>query len=327
MISPRWLLPSLLLLSLISLLFALKTGSVTITWPQLLQILLGNTPETLPTHLPMIVESLRLPRAVAAFITGGLLALAGALMQVLLRNPLADPYILGISGGSAVGALSAMLLGLSSAVISGSAFGGALLSLLLVFAIARGPGSWATQRLLLTGVVVGSGWAAMISFLLAVSDAQQLRPMLFWLMGDLSEASFAPWTLWALIAGLLIAWSVARPLNLLARGEQQAALLGVNIVAIRWLLYFLAALLTTSAVTMAGSVGFVGLIIPHALRLLGVREHRILLPAAVLLGGSVLLLADTLARTVFAPQQLPVGVLMAFIGVPTFLWLLHRGRA
>lgn len=317
------LLSVLAALSLASLLFALKTGSFAISWGDLWHVFTGQA----QGHLSLIINELRLPRALAAFTTGGLLALAGALMQVLLRNPLADPYILGISGGSAVGALSAMLLGLGGAAMSGSAFGGALLSLLLVFVIARGAGSWATHRLLLTGVVIGSGWAAIISFLLAISAAQQLRPMLFWLMGDLSEASFSGWAMLALISGLLLALAVARSLNLLARGEQQAALLGVNIVPLRWLLYFLAALLTTSAVTMAGSVGFVGLIIPHALRLLGVRDHRVLLPAAVLLGGSVLVLADTLARTVLAPQQLPVGVLMAFIGVPTFLWLLHRGRA
>jgi iron complex transport system permease protein len=271
-----------------------------------------------------VVRELWLPRVLAGFVTGALLALAGALMQVLLRNPLAEPYVLGISGGAAVAALLAILSGAGGAWISGSAFAGALLSMLAVFGLARGPGGWTSTRLLLTGVVVASGWGAMISFLLATSPESSLHGMLFWLMGDLSYASTRGWSIVILLLGLGVSLALARNLNLLARGELQAALLGVATGPLRLLIYFLASLLTAAAVTMAGSIGFIGLIVPHLLRLVMGSDHRLLLPACVLLGGSLLVFADTLARTVVAPQQLPVGVLSALIGVPVFLFLLNR---
>jgi iron complex transport system permease protein len=260
----------------------------------------------------------------SAFVVGGLLALAGALMQVLLRNPLADPYVLGISGGAAVMALAAMLLGLGAAWVNGGALLGALVSMLLVFGLAHGRGQWTPTRLLLTGVVVAAGWGAVISFMLAISPERNLRGMLFWLMGDLGHeaAAIGSWLL--LLAGLLIAFSQARPLNLLVRGELQAAALGVDVRPLRMGIYVLASLLTATAVTLAGTIGFVGLVVPHMLRLVVGGDHRVLLPASVLLGGSLLVLADTLARTLLAPQQLPVGVVTALIGVPVFLWLLYR---
>ncbi|WP_440996579.1 FecCD family ABC transporter permease [Arhodomonas sp. SL1] len=306
-------------LAMLSLLVAAMSGSLAIPLQELPAALWGEG----TAH--DVVWSLRLPRALAGFITGGLLALAGALMQVLLRNPLADPYVLGISGGAATGALGAMLLGLGAIMVSGSAFAGALASMALVFGLAHGRGGWTPTRLLLNGVVVAAGWGAVVSFLLAVGPARELRGMLFWLMGDLAGASPAVWPLLALLAGLGLALAFARELNLLARGELQARALGVAIGRLRLLIYLLASLLTASAVTIAGTVGFVGLVIPHLLRLAIGTDHRLLLPAAVLLGGSFLVLADTLARTAFAPQQLPVGVFSAFIGVPVFLFLLYRG--
>ena len=320
MIRARWLFVMLLLLLMITLLFALAHGSVAISWRELWQILSGDRGGVAAT----IVWELRLPRVGSAFVVGGLLALAGALMQVLLRNPLADPYVLGISGGAAVMALATMLLGLGVAWVKGGALLGALVSMLLVFGLAHGRGQWTSTRLLLTGVVLAAGWGALISFMLAISPESNLRGMLFWLMGDLGHesASLGSWLLLGL--GLLIAFALARPLNLLVRGEQQAAALGVDVRPLRLGLYFLASLLTALAVTLAGSIGFVGLVVPHMLRLLVGGDHRVLLPASVLLGGSLLLLADTLARTLLAPQQLPVGVVMALIGVPVFLWLLYR---
>ncbi len=272
-----------------------------------------------------VVQGLRLPRALAAFACGGLLALAGALMQVLLRNPLADPYVLGISGGAAVGALAAMLLGVGlNFGIEAMAFLGALSAMLLVFGLAHGDGSWSQARLLLTGVIVAAGCGAAVALMLSVAPEHKLRGMLFWLMGDASHAT-DPWPpLLVLAGGLVVALFFARDLNLLSRGAQLAATLGASVGRLRLTLYFLASLLTAAAVTSVGSVGFVGLVVPHLVRLAVGNDQRVLLPAAVLAGGALLALADTLARTVVAPQQLPVGVLTALIGVPVFLFLLAR---
>lgn len=317
---PAPLLLSLTALSFLSLLFALHSGSVTIEWYQIWAALTGHQTGTVQD----VILQLRLPRAATAFITGAMLALAGALMQVLLRNPLADPYILGISGGAAVGALGAMLLGIGSVWVSGFSFVGAMFSVALVFGLAKGNGSWTSHRILLTGVVIAAGWGAVISFLLAISPDQNLRGMLFWLMGDLSYSQSPIKEGVFLIIALLICLPLARSLNLLARGELQAAALGIAVKPLRLIIYLLASLLTATAVMLAGSVGFIGLIVPHMLRLLAGSDHRLLLPASVLLGGCLLLLADTLARTVLAPVQLPVGVLTAIIGVPVFLYLLRR---
>jgi iron complex transport system permease protein len=272
-----------------------------------------------------IVAELRLPRALTGFVVGGLLALAGALMQVLLRNPLADPYVLGVSGGAAVAALASLIAGLAGFWVSTNAFAGALASMVLVFALAHGRGGWTPTRLLLTGIVVASGWGALISFLLAVGPQSELRGMLFWLMGDLAGTGGPGWTVAALAVGLAVALAMARPLNVLARGELQARSLGVPVGGIRVAIYLLSSLLTAAAVTLAGTVGFVGLVVPHMLRLLGGADHRWLVPASVLGGGSLLVIADALARVLIAPQQLPVGVVTALVGVPLFLVLLHRG--
>lgn len=317
-------LPLLLLLTLFALttfFAALSLGGAQIGPTELLQILSGNG-EGIAAQ---VVLELRLPRALAAFAVGGMLALAGAQMQVLLGNPLADPYILGTSGGAATGALLAMLLGAATLLINLAALAGALLATLLVFGLAHGRGSWSSTRLLLTGVVVAAGWGAVISFLLSVAPQHNLPGMLFWLMGDLGHASNWLPGLLLLTAVLLLSLPVARSLNLLARGDQQAATLGVAVPGLRRQLYLSASILTAGAVSIGGSVGFVGLVVPHLLRLLGGSDHRWLLPNAVLAGGGLLLLADTLARTLFAPQQLPVGVLTALLGVPLFLFLLQRG--
>jgi iron complex transport system permease protein len=319
---PLTLLVLLLVLALLSLLLSLVSGSVAISWQDLLAVLSGNG-DALATQLIM---ELRWPRAVAAFTTGALLSVAGALMQVLLRNPLADPYVLGISGGAATGALLALLLGLGSLGLHSAAFCGALFSMLLVFGLSHGSGNWTTSRLLLTGVVIAAGWGAIIGFLLALSPEQGLRGMLFWLMGDLSYAPFPVTGLLVLSGGLLLAIAIGRSLNILTQGEQTAGALGISVIPLRRIIYLLASLLSATAVTLAGSIGFVGLIVPHMLRLAGVRDHRLLLPAAALLGGSLLIIADTLARTLLAPRQLPVGILTALLGVPLFLVLLHHGR-
>ena len=302
-----------------ALLFALAAGSVPIALPVVWNAIVGDSGDTAAA----VVRELRWPRAMAAFAVGGLLALAGALMQVLLRNPLADPYVLGLSGGAACGALGAMLLG-AAALVTPAAFGGAVLSSVLVFGLARGDGAWSPTRLLLTGIVVAAGWGALIMLLLSTAPEAQVRGMLFWLIGDLSSSTHGGMALVALVIVLLLALPLARDATLLARGEVTAASLGVPVRPLTIALHGLAAAATAIAVTVAGSVGFVGLVVPHAMRMLIGNDQRWLLPASALAGGALLVIADTLARTIVAPAQLPVGVLTALAGVPVFLWLLRR---
>jgi len=312
----------LLLLAPLSFLFAMAVGSVSISWPQLWAILSGHENDVTYN----LVMELRLPRAVNAFTTGGMLALAGTLMQVLLRNPLADPYILGVSGGASVGALGAMLFGFGGLWLNGAAFCGALLSMIMVFSLAHGNGSWTPTRLILTGVVVAAGWGALISFILAISPNTNLRGMLFWLIGDLSHTDSSSTGIIILVIGIALTLPMSRHLNVLTRGELKASALGVSVTTLRIQIYFIASLLTASAVTIVGNIGFVGLIVPHLVRLIVGNDQRILIPAAVLLGASLLVIADTIARTVMAPTQLPIGVITALIGVPVFLYLLQRSH-
>ena len=312
----------LALASLLAIGLSVAIGSVALMLTDLGAVLFGDAPAL---HRTLVLE-LRLPRTLAAFATGGLLAVAGALMQVLLRNPLADPYVLGLSGGAAVGALLAMLAGLGGLLVSGSAFAGALLSTLMVFGLAHGTGSWTPSRLLLTGVVVAAGWGAVITLMLSISPARELPGMLYWLMGDVSYAR-TPWPGLVLLTLIcLVVIPLGRSLNVLARGPLQAAVLGISVRPMEWLIYLLASLLTATAVTMAGSIGFVGLVVPHMLRLVLGNDQRLILPACAFAGGTLLVLADTLARVVIAPEQLPVGVITALLGVPTFLYLLYRSR-
>lgn len=302
--------------------FALALGSADIGFSDAMRALGGTGTDEVRT---LIVE-LRLPRALTAFAVGGLLAVAGVLMQVLLRNPLADPYILGTSGGAAVAALLAMLLGLSSLMIDLAAFGGALAATLLVFSIAHGTGSWTPTRLLLTGVVLASGFSAATTMLLALSPEQQLRGMLFWLMGDLSFAFEPARSLLLLLVLTIVATLVARHLNVLARGELQAAIVGLPVAGFRYLVFIASSLATAVAVTTVGVIGFVGLVVPHLMRIITGSDHRVIVPASALAGGALLVVADTLARTIMAPRQLPVGALTAAIGVPLFLFLMSRSK-
>lgn len=317
--------PALLILALLGVLtvtslgLAVAVGSYRVPLLDVLATLLGQ-----PEEGRAVVLQLRLPRAMAGFACGGLLALAGALMQVLLRNPLADPYVLGISGGAGVGAMLAITLGLPALGIDGLALLGALGAMFLVFGLAHGEGSWTQTRLLLTGVIVAAGCGALVALMLAIADEHKLRGMLFWLMGDLGQ-SLRWWPpLLILLLALGAALPFARELNLLARGQMQAQALGVSVHRLRYGIYLLASLATAAAVTTAGSIGFIGLVVPHLVRLALGNDQRLLLPASVLAGGSLLVLADTAARTLIAPQQLPVGVLTALLGVPVFLFLLSR---
>lgn len=314
---------ALLVCALTILLASILMGSVRLSAQNLLELIFP-TRDSLAHSL---VFELRLPRALSAFALGGILALAGLLMQNLLRNSLADPFIMGASGGAAVAALSAMLLGLGVVAVNIAAAGGALAVILLVFALAHGEGSWTPHRLLLIGVVIAAGASALVSLLLSLGDEARVRGMLFWLMGDLS-LSPQPLPLWlTLLASALFAWLLARHLNVLAHGELQALSLGLDVPRFRLLLFLVSSLLTAAAVTAAGTIGFVGLLSPHLARLLLGFNHRRSIPAAILIGGCLLSLADLAARTILAPRQLPVGALTALVGVPLFLLLMRRPNA
>lgn len=273
------------------------------------------------TQFNAIFFELRLPRTEAAFITGASLGLAGCLMQLLLNNPLADPYVLGLSGGASLGALlAALLIGGLSASFTG-AWLGCLVAMLALLALAR-MHRFQTQALLLMGVMLASALGALTSLLALALPSDTARPLLFWLGGDLNGASPTPFALIALLAALALSLGLARGYNVMARGHLEAKALGLPLNAYRLSLFLLSGLLTANAVTLAGCIGFIGLIIPHYARRLIGHDHTSLLPAAALLGGSLLTLADALARTAFAPLQLPIGLCMTLLGAPFLMSLL-----
>jgi iron complex transport system permease protein len=296
----------------------LVVGSTDIGVRPAMAALFGDLSEPART----VVLDLRAPRLLSAFTIGALLALAGVLLQALFRNPLADSYVLGVSGGSSVGALFALLFGASLWIVQCSAALGAVLTTLLVLALARGG---ATVRVLLTGVVVAAACGAMVTLVLVLADNGQLRGMMFWLAGDLGWAAH-PWIM--AIATLLataLVFVISRPLDVLATGETTAQSLGLDLGWWRIVIVLVAGALTAGAVIQGGTIGFVGLVIPHFARLaFRTAAHRIVVPAAALAGGTLLAAADLVARTAAAPRQLPVGAIMALLGVPMFLVLLRR---
>jgi iron complex transport system permease protein len=302
------------------------TGLLFGTFPTSAQQVFDSIVAPAPGVVHDVIWQLRAPRALAAFACGGLLAFAGALLQVLLRNALADPYILGVSSGASLGALLALTLGAGALTMNGAALAGALAAIVIVFGLGFRSGDWNVYRLLLTGVVLATGLSALVSLLLVMAPQAQVKGMLFWLMGDLAYAG-SPAAAWVVL-GAVSVFGVAQAtrLDLLALGRTKASALGVDVMPLQAAVFFAAALATVAAVTLGGAIGFVGLMAPHAIRMLGVAEHRLLLPLAVLLGGGFLTFADTAARTLWAPQQLPVGVLTALIGVPAMLFLLGRTR-
>lgn len=323
MITPRQplrLLYLLLLFAIGSLLAGLCFGSVPIPLTEIVQSLV------MPDNDPVsqIIWQLRLPRVLSAFACGGLLAIAGALLQVLLRNPLADPYILGVSGGAAVGALTAMMLGWGPVLVNMTSLTGALTIMAIVFGLSFRTGNWNLYRLLLIGVVLSVGCTAVTTLMLTLAPASDVKGMLFWLMGDISRAE-TPIPAWlTLLVVAIVSTLISNLLNVLNIGQMKAQSLGVAVLPLQVGIYFMASLATVAALMQAGAIGFIGLLTPHAIRLLGVSDYRWLLPLVILLGGSFLTLADTLARTAWAPQQLPVGVLIALLGVPALLFLLAR---
>lgn len=320
----RWLILSLLLAT--TLVVSVFVGAADLSPGEVLAALLGRGDETTRT----IVLNLRVPRAALAALVGACLALSGAVFQALLRNPLAEPYILGISGGAAVGAVTVIVLGLGVQfpwLLPVAAFAGAIVAMGVVLRIALGAGgALDTRVLLLAGVVVGAFFNAIILLLLNFADVDTFRAAVFWMMGNLSGATWRSVSLLAayLVPAALVLMALARPFNLIAVGEDTALYLGTRVGTVKLVAYLMTSLLVAASVAVSGVIGFVGLIVPHALRLVWGSDHRWLLPASMMAGASFLMLTDTVARTIAAPAELPTGVVTALAGVPVFVVLLMR---
>ena len=278
-----------------------------------------------------ILMTIRLPRVLLAMIVGGALAMSGVVFQGLLRNPLAEPYILGVSSGAGLGAILAVLMGFSWTVWGRSpmavyAFLGAIGTVWLVSVIGRYTGKHHITGLLLAGVVVNAFFSAMIMFLTTIANSNQVHATIFWLMGNMQEES--PLVLWSAAgcvgAGLVALCFLAPKLNAISFSDEDARSLGVDVAKVRWFAFAIAAWVTAIAVSLSGLVGFVGLVVPHAVRLLFGADHRQLLPLSAVVGAMFLLVADAVARVVVQPAQLPVGVVTALIGGPVFVLLLIR---
>jgi iron complex transport system permease protein len=312
----RWLL--LVLMVLLALITSIALGPAAVPLADLLH--------------SDIVWNLRVPRALLAFLVGGSLGVAGAGLQALVRNPLADPFLLGLSGGAGLGAVLAIALHLSGPwALPVAAFVGALAALGLVYRLGLvggtgGGGALDPRILLLGGVAIGAFAAAVTTAIVSLADAAELRNAFLWLWGGLSGASWDTVLIIAVYAPipLVVLFAASRPLDLLALGEESAGYLGADVERVKRRVYLAASLLTAAAVAVSGVIGFVGLVVPHIARLTWGHRHRVLLPAAFLGGGALLAFSDTLARTVVAPRELPVGVVTALIGVPVFALLLRR---
>jgi iron complex transport system permease protein len=278
----------------------------------------------------VVTLSIRLPRILVAILAGGALAVAGVAFQALTRNPLAEPSVLGVSGGAAFGVVIGQSVGLGAGLLAAAgltafAFAGALLAAAAVYLIAAAGRSLQIQTLLLAGVIVGIFFSAAITVVISLLDFNRLGGVVHWLLGNLAPIAPRPLALFAALAavGFWVVLARARELNLLALGEEPARQLGVNAERLKLVIFAGAALLTASVVAFAGPIGFVGLIVPHALRMLVGPDNRLLVPASLVGGGAFLLLADTLARNVVAPAELSVGVITSFCGAPFFVWLLR----
>lgn len=311
-----------ILIIAVTLLLSISYGSVSIPFAAIIELLF-KPDETAWSH---ILWELRLPRAIFAFTIGGLLALAGVLMQALLRNPLADPYILGTSGGAAAAMLIAFLVAIPAHLHALMALAGAMFSTLILLTFTGLRHGLQQQQLLLSGIILTTGWGALITFLLTAAPPSQIPGMLFWLIGDLGESSSLLLPAATLAVGLVAALLLAKPLDVLLLGDLQAASLGVSVRSLRFVMLGVAVSVTAIAVTAAGPIGFVGLVTPHLVRFVTGASHRRLIPASVILGGLLMMAADLLSRTIIAPRQMPVGVFTAMIGVPVFLLLLKRSQ-
>ncbi len=308
--------------------FSLLMGTAHITLKQLLGMILGEP--GIDHNLSLIVFKIRLPRILLAGLTGFTLSLGGVIFQAILRNPLADPFILGVSSGGAFGAVVAIILGFGMSIgIPLMSFAGSFLTIFLVLSIGKKNIGMESTTILLSGVIINAFFSAIIMFFIATTVDDRLHTMLFWLYGDLSQSVFSesavifPVTLISFIA----LYGFSRHLNLLTAGEESALQLGVDVERTKLICIILVSMGTGVIVAFSGLIGFVGLIMPHVCRMIIGSDHRLLLPVSCLGGAIFLIIADTLARTIFAPNELPVGVITAFIGAPFFVYLLlRRGR-
>lgn len=301
----------LLFLTVLLALVSLATGSSSLS---LYTILFGQD---------TILLQLRLARTLSAFVDGGLLAFAGALMQLLLHNPLADPYVMGVSSGAALSLLFMMFLGMPEDNLMLGAWIGSLSTIFLIYLIAR-THRFESHTLLLAGIALACGFSAAISLVLFITPANHLHSMLFWLTGDLNGSGI-PWVSGSVLVGALCLGAILAPgLNIFIRGETEAKALGLSCERLRLILFLLSSLCTAAAVTLGGCIGFIGLIIPHLVRRVIGTDYRMVLPFSVFAGGALLMLADTLARTALSPQQIPVGILITLLGVPIFIVLLQK---
>ncbi|MEO3978212.1 iron ABC transporter permease [Streptomyces sp. CAU 1734] len=308
----------------------LAAGSVSIPPGQVIEALL---PGAAPSPFRTIVVDVRLPRVLLGAAVGAGLAVVGTVLQALVRNRLADPFLLGISSGASTGAVVVLTLGVgatTAVAMPAGAFAGALVALALVYGLARGGGTMSGTRLVLAGVTVSYILSAVTTLVLVASARpEHFREALYWSLGGLGSARWD--TLWApgivVCLGLPLLLSLARPLDLLLVGEEGATVLGLDVARFRAAVFVLVSLITAVLVSASGAVGFIGLMVPHAARLLVGATHRALLPVAALAGAVALIVADLGARTLFAPQDIPVGVLTALIGGPLFLWLMRSRTA
>jgi len=317
---------SLILLILLGLVLGLFIGPAGLSPDEVLRAL---RPEGGNEVARRIVLELRLPRAVAALFVGASLAVSGAVFQALLRNPLAEPYLLGVSSGAALAAVGAIALGLSrfgGLLLPVAALAGAVSAITIVFAVARVSDQLDTRVLILAGVVVSAFFGACITLILTLSPAETLRSAFFWTLGSLSGISWrmnAVLVAWS-IPATVAAWGLGRHLDALALGEETAAGIGTDVERIKRMAFLLASLLAAVTVSVAGVIGFVGLVVPHAVRMLWGSAHRQLIPTSFLAGGGALMLMDVAARSAGGPVEIPIGVVTAFFGVPFFLVLLRR---
>jgi iron complex transport system permease protein len=335
--NPATVLAALTLALLAAVVLAVALGAVAVPLGDIARMVLarlapGRLPVTWTPGDEVIVFTLRLPRVVAAALVGGALAVAGVVFQGLLQNPLADPYIIGTSGGAALGATIALSLPVQAlwfgfGLVPVLAFAGAMLAVLLVYNIARVGARAPVVTLLLAGFATSSMLAAVMSFLMLVSGAT-LRRIILWTMGGLAVSGWSQVAIVAplVLGAMLVAGLFARDLNAFLLGEEEAAYLGVNVERRKLTLLLLGSLLTGAAVSLSGLVGFVGLVIPHVARLVLGPDHRLLLPASALVGAAFLVLADLLARSLLAPTEIPVGIVTALIGAPFFIYLLRRSK-
>ena len=317
----------LLILLALVIMAAACVGQVTISPIRFIEALVGLA--RLDPGLAAVVFDVRLPRVLLAALAGMGLSMGGVVFQAILRNPLADPYILGVSSGAGAGAVLVLSLGVTGGmIVSVASFSGALLSLVLVLAVAAGRRRSGTRTIILAGVIVGALFSAMIMLMISLSPTNRLHNIMFWLFGDLSTVGYerVVWVAPIVVAGCAALYTFASDLNLLSMGDRSAAHMGVSVERVKLVLLTAVTLLVGVIVSVSGIIGFVGLVVPHLARLALGPDHRLLMPAAVLFGGTFLVAADTLARVVIAPAELPVGVIMAFVGAPFFLLLLMTRR-